>query len=249
MKSHDKCKCDKCHITFSRHDIYIRHSKVCKGISSLQCPNCLKAFKSAPGKCKHIKNVNCQQVDVQTLEIERLKKELEIEKSNNSSNNCNNTINNNTTNNTTNNNTTNIIMNNYDNPNTDHITKAVMAQLFRINKTDPNLILNETVRRIYKNKDFPENNSIKLIDRSAYTKVYKGDEEITLPVDEVLQTILTLMSDLCGDRLGDCEEEGYMSGKKVGLVKNIMDTLAMDDREDRDNRLKYIPYVKSALLE
>jgi hypothetical protein len=240
-----KNSCMKCKRVFASKSGVIKHQKICKGINSLQCPTCLKIFKSAPGKCHHTKNVNCENSD-KTLEKEneRLRTENEFLKTNKLINITTNNINN--INNTS---TIKIQLNSYDKPNTEHITSKLMARLFKIHKTDPNLILNETVRRIYKNEDFPENNSIKLLNRSAYTKVYYGDKEITLPIDEVLQTILTQMSELCGDRLRDCEEEGILPGLKVGLVKDIMNTLASDDRDDRDNRLKYIPYIKSALLE
>ena len=231
-------KCDK-HLK-SKFGL-TKHEKICKGVDKYHCQICLKEFSSSNGKYKHMKNVTCcepkRSVEILENEVERLRAKvvlLESSKLINITNITNNNV---------------IQLNSYDNPYTEHITNKLMAGIFRLNKTDPNLILNDTVRSIYKNKDHPENNSIKLLDRSAYTKVYKGDKEITLPMDEVLQTILTKMSELCCDRLRDCEEEGWIPGKKVGFVKNIMDTLAMDDREDRDSRLKYIPYIKSALLE
>ena len=231
--------CGKCDKHLKSKFGLIKHESICKGVDKLQCPTCFKLFSSSNGKYKHVKNVICESPkNLANLESEneRLRHENKLLKLNKPIHitNINNTV---------------FQMNNYDKPNTDHITSKLMAGIFRMHKTDANLILHDTVGRIYKNKDFPENNRIKLSDRSAYTKVYKGDKEITLPIDEVLQTILTQMSELCGDRLRDCEEEGSIPGMKLSFVKDIMDNLATDDRDDRDNRLKFIPYIKSALLE
>ena len=162
------------------------------------------------------------------------------------------TINNNTTNNNNNNNSnnvTNIQYNNYDKPYTDHITNTVMKKIFESNKRDPALILNETVRRIYKNDKHPENNVIQIGEKTALSKVYKDGKEIWLPMDGVIQTVMTSTGEFCADRLRDCHEEGVIEGTKVVVVWKVMEVLGTDDREDDClNRSSYIQSVKSAFL-
>jgi len=163
---------------------------------------------------------------------------------------------NNTTNNTTNNNsnnnsnnTTNIQMNNYDKPYTDHITNEVMKRIFETSQKDPALIINETVRCIYKNDKHPENHVIKIGEKTALSKVFKDGKEIWLPMDGVIQTVLSNTGDLCADRLRDCHEEGDIQGTRVVVVWKLLEVLGTDDRdEDCLNRSTYIQSIKSAFL-
>jgi hypothetical protein len=71
------------------------------------------------------------------------------------------------------NNITNIQYNNYDKPYTDHITNKVMKRIYESSQRDPALILNETVRRIYKNDKYPENHVIKIGEKTALSMVFK----------------------------------------------------------------------------
>jgi hypothetical protein len=147
-------------------------------------------------------------------------------------------------------NSINIQMNNYDKPYTDHITNKVMKKIFEMSKRDPALILNETVRHIYKNEKHPENHVIKIGEKTALSKVYKDGKEIWLPMDGVIQTVLSNTGEFCADRLRDCHEEGDIEGTKVVVVWKVMEVLGTDDREDDClNRSSYIQSVKSAFLE
>jgi acetyl/propionyl-CoA carboxylase alpha subunit len=229
---------------------------VCKQINSIQCEVCFKLFNTISAKYKHKKKpVKCKPPtnapeSVQE-ELERLRKENEMLKANTNGSSMNNSHNN-TTNNTTNidkSTTINIQYNNYDKPNTDHITNKVMKGIFETSKRDPALILNETVRRIYKNDKHPENDVIKMGEKTALSRVYKDGKEIWLPMDGVIQTVMTSAGEFCADRLRDCHEEGVIEGSKVVVVWKIMEVLGTDDREDDClNRSAYIQSIKSAFL-
>ena len=52
-------KCDKCEKILKSKLGLKRHEKICKGVSSLQCPTCFKSFSDKTSKYKHIKNVKC----------------------------------------------------------------------------------------------------------------------------------------------------------------------------------------------
>jgi acetyl/propionyl-CoA carboxylase alpha subunit len=165
----------------------------------------------------------------------------------NNTNNTNNTNHTNHTNNTSN--TTNIQYNNYDKPYTDHITNKVMKSIFETSQRDPALILNETVRRIYKNDKHPENHVIKIADKAAFSKVYKDGKEISLPMGGVIQTVLSNTGEFCADRIRDCHEEGVIIGDRARYVWQLMEVLGTDDREDDAlNRSLYIQSIKSAFL-
>jgi hypothetical protein len=155
----------------------------------------------------------------------------------------------NTTNTTNTDNSTNIQYNNYDKPYTDHITNKVMKRIYEKSQKDPVLILNETVRCIYKNENYPENHVIKIADKAAFSKVYKDGKEICLPMDGVIQSVMSNTGELCADRLRDCHEEGVIEGTRVVVLWKIMEVLGTDDREvDSVNRSAYIKSIKSAFL-
>ena len=247
--------CIKCQKRLSSKSALTKHSKNCKGVKTIHCPICLKIFASKESKYQHKKNVKCKPpIDVpETVqeENERLKKEAKLMSEEIETLKLRPTTINNTTNNNTDNSTNiNVIQyNNYDKPYTDHITNTVMKGIFETSQRDPALILNETVRRIYKNDKHPENNVIKMGEKTALSKVFKDGKEIWLPMDGVIQTVLSNTGEFCADRIRDCHEEGVIIGDRARYVWQLMEVLGTDDREDDClNRSSYIQSVKSAFL-
>jgi hypothetical protein len=241
-------KCYKCSKTYSRKSGLTQHLKKCNGVKTIHCSICLKVFASAQTKCEHKKNVKCKPpVELETLqeEIERLKEEkLQMAEEIHNLKSVRPIIINNSVNNIT-----NIQYNNYDKPYTDHITNTIMKGIYESSQRDPALILNETVRRIYKNDKYPENHVIKIGEKTALSKVFKDGKEIWIPMDGVIQTVLSNTGDFCADRLRDCHEEGVIEGTNVVVVWKLMEVLATDDREvDCLNRATYIQSIKSAFL-
>jgi hypothetical protein len=240
-------QCIKCDKILSTPYCLKQHLSNCKGCHILQCPICLKKFASRSSKSQHIKSAKCNPpTETVQEELERLRKENKVfrSQSNNSQqpqtiiNNDNSTVNN-----------INIQYNNYDKPYTDHITNIVMKGIYENSQQDPALILNETVRHIYKNDQHPENHVIKITDKAAFSKVYKDGKEICLPMDGVIQTILSNTGDFCADRLRDCHEEGDIEGTRVVVVWKLLEVLGTDDREDDAlNRSIYVKSIKSAFL-
>ena len=128
------------------------------------------------------------------------------------------------------------------------MTKNLIKGMYFKSKQQAHMMILEAIRMI---KSIPENDNIRLIEgsKSKFAQVQIGDEKIILPLVEVLETVLTKTSEVCGDGLRECEEEGTIRGIRCSVVKSLMDTLATDDREgDKENRAKYLSYVKSALL-
>jgi hypothetical protein len=124
-----------------------------------------------------------------------------------------------------------------------------MKGIFEKSQRAPALILNETVRRIYKNDKHPENHVIKIGEKTALSKVYKDGKEIWLPMDGVIHTVLSNTGDFCADRLRDCHEEGDIEGTRVVVVWKLLEILGSDDRDDDCmNRSTYIQSIKSAFL-
>ena len=242
-------QCAKCEKILSTALCLKKHLSICKGCHILQCPTCLKRFNHRATKHHHIKNIKCKPaIMTETVqeELERLRNEIEVFRAN--SNNLQpQTIINNNGGNTVNN--INIQYNNYDKPYTDHITNQVMKGIYEKSQRDPALILNETVRRIYKNDKHPENHVIKITDKAAFSKVYLEGEEICLPMDGVIQTIMSNTGEFCADRIRDCHEEGVIIGDRARYVWRLMEVLGTDDREDDAlNRSIYVKSIKSAFL-
>ena len=190
-----------------------------------------------------MKNVSCsppENIESMKEKVLRLEKENELLKSNKPI-----IIQHNTTNNN------HIQINSYDNPDIEHMTNNVIRKIYYNSKQEAHMMILEAITEIFKNKNIPQNDSIRLIEgsKSKFAQVQIGEEKIILPLIEVLETILTKSGEVCGDGLRECEEEGTIRGIRCSEVKSLMDTLATDDREgDKDNRARYLPYVKSALL-
>jgi hypothetical protein len=238
--------CQKCNKCFKSKQNVKKHSLKCTGLDPKQCQTFYKLFSNSKAKGKHNKVVNCKRpLDLpETLQEEniRLKKENEMLKSLSGQTTINNN-NNNTTNNI------NIVYNNYDKPNIDHITNKVMKRIYEMSQRDPVLILNETVRRIYNNDKYPENRVIKIAEKAAFSRVIKDGKEICIPVDGVIQTVMSNTGELCADRLRECHEEGGIIGDRVVYVWKIMEVLGTDDREDDAvNRSLYFQSIKSAFM-
>ena len=250
VKEKEKEKCLECSKSFTNKSGLKNHK--CTGCAALQCPTCSKYFNDRKAKSRHVHN--CKSLFQALLEdklksdneVSKLKSEVEMLKSVGATtiNNTNNTNNSNNTNNTI-----NINFNNYDKPNTDHITNQVMKGIYETSQRDPALILNETVRRIYLNDKHPENHVIKITDKAAYSKVYKDGKEISLPMGGVIQTVLSNTGEFCADRIRDCHEEGVIIGDRARYVWQLMEVLGTDDRDDDAlNRSLYIQSIKSAFL-
>ena len=85
--------------------------------------------------------------------------------------------------------------------------------------------------------------------KSKFAEVKKDNETLIVPLIEVLETVLTKTSEVCGDGLRECVDDGLIKGIRCVMVQSILDTLATDDRVgDKENRLEYLQYVKSSLL-
>jgi len=249
-KRNKRCsKCDKC---FQTNQNLNRHFAICKGVDSLTCHICFKKFNNRQAKNQHLNRLTkCQPIEVPSETVEevntRLMKELKLKDEEIKALKSGRPVIINNNNNS--NNVTNIQYNNYDKPYTDHITNNVMKNIYETSQRDPALILNETVRRIYKNEKHPENNVIKMGEKTALSKVYKDGKEIWLPMDGVIQTVLSSTGEFCADRIRDCHEEGVIIGDRARYVWQLMEVLGTDDREDDClNRSIYVQSIKSAFL-
>jgi len=210
-------KCDKCNKEFKIKQSYQRHlNKKIPCDRIIKCNNCNKTFKLISHLTQHNKRKNkCIRIDLEQkvkdletkLEISELKLENEKLKNSQIITNNNNTTNNNTTNNNT------FILNNFGNENLEFITKKFLTDSLKniINTTLPLAIENKTqlkvdklsyygsdindinifrlfIKLIFKNEDYPENNTIKYDEESDDFYYYSNDEWII--VDEESKNIL-----------------------------------------------------------
>jgi len=185
-------KCNKCNKEFKAKQSYQRHlNKKIPCDRIIKCNNCHKIFKLMSHLTQHNNRKNkCIRIDLEKkvkdletkLEITELKLEIsELKK--------NQIINNNTTNNNTTNNT--FILNNFGNENLEFITKKFLTDSLKniMNNTLPLAIENKTqlkvdklsyygtdikdidifrlfIKLIFKNNDYPENETIKYEDET-----------------------------------------------------------------------------------
>lgn len=209
-------------------------SEICTTAKNvLRCEICNKYFKSKQGKYQHRKHVKCKPNSNQDV----LTPIITINK--------NNVIDNSTKNIQTN----NITYNNYNTPDMSHITPNLIADLYTYFKRDIKLLVNDVVRRVY--KDVPENDCIKFIEgtKSNFVQVQHMDQKRLLPVQEVCETILTNICVVCDKHMQDCIFDGLVIGDSCMYAAQEFEQLGIDARtEHKIHRAEFIPYVKSALL-
>ena len=207
-------KCKKCSKEFKSNYHLNRHINKKKSCIKdiIKCENCLTVFKTKQILLNHLNRKNkCIKVDLEKEIIELkhkneiLQLELENQKLKNSK------ITNNITN--SNNTTNNFILNNFGNENLEFITKKFLTESLKnvINTTLPLQIENKTklkvenlsyygsdikdinifrlfIKLIFKNEDYPENNTIKYDEECDDFYYYSNDEWVI--VDKDSQNIL-----------------------------------------------------------
>ena len=261
MDDERKClqfKCVKCDKELSSKRSLMRHQNVCNGVHSLQCPICLKVFSHRNAKNHHMKTIVCRpsaieaqnpQTDMDSkTEIERLQAEIEKLKLNQSV--INNTYNITTTNNnsTTNNNHV-INLNNFDSPSLSHITPQMIGEMYLKSDRELPRMIGHAVRKIY--KEHPENDTIrfKYGNQAGFAEVRQDDETRILPVSDVLETVLSKTSTLCGKELQKCCGPNMIPGP--GVVHDAQELSVLHwgfVPETHAKRQGFFKFVKSALL-
>jgi len=142
--------CKKCNKEFISKKGFVKHESKCNGLHPLQCPVCLKMFKSSVGKSQHKRYVKCIPVASSSVI------------------NNNNTYNDNSINTTNNNNVHIHLPCNFDKISKQDILDLVreMGQKEYIESVDENLesgtyVIPRTVDKIYFNDKFPRMQVIK----------------------------------------------------------------------------------------
>ena len=233
------------------------------------CEICNKSFKTKQGKHQHKKNVKCKpppppppqptqesaDKDVNKLleEIEKLKSAL-IEKEEGGGQVINNYITNHDNSTITNNNTTtnNVInYNNFDSPSVSHITKEMIGAMYIQSDRELPRMIGKAVRSIYKGD--PENDCIRIKygNQAGFAEVRQDDETRILPMSDVLETVLSQTSTLCGKELQKCvgNDAGQIPGPNVVNHVNELSVLHWGFvPETQAQRQGYFKYVKSALM-
>lgn len=136
----------------------------------------------------------------------------------------------------------------FETPLVDHIDADVVKDLYLSNCRSIKKLLNEVVRKVY--KDRPSNNSFRFpmgVKSRSIEVVSKGKYDI-LPFDKVVQVVLRRISELCAEHL----EAHYHAGTIVGTTcmchaKNLRDLCFKTNDENVSK--EYYPCIKAAILE
>ena len=135
-----KFNCKKCNKSYNTTKYLNNHEAICKGISILTCPKCMKTFKHQSNKSKHMKTNSCKAKSIINYN------------------------NPNITNNITNNNI--IIINSYGNERIDYLTINKILEMCK--KAPSSSIIPNYIEAKHFNKDFPENNNIKYENNTCF---------------------------------------------------------------------------------
>ena len=184
--------CSKCQKQFNRRDRFRNHESKCDGLDSKQCKICLKMFTTYQGKYQHNKYVKCSpplpQQQPHTI--------------NNNITNNNNNIDNRVDNSTHNiqNNNIKLTLNfgnedlsglisdpNYMNNVEDQI-QSFISQLPYLNEDAGKIIISEITKKIYFNKEYPQNQTIKkTCKKDNMVKIFQNDEWKPQMVEDVFK--------------------------------------------------------------
>ena len=219
--------------------------------STNTCRFCSKTFSRSDSLKRHLTTCKAKKEDVTAVEkmqeeIDKLKSALMQKQSPHVINNY--ITNDNSTTNTTNNNNT-INYNNFDSPNFDHITKEMIGEMYlKADRELPRMIGN-AVRKIY--KGLPENDTIRIKygNQAGFAEVRQNDETRILPVSDVLETVLSQTTTLCGKELRKCCGPDMIPGPNVVNHAEELSVLHWGFvPETHAKRQGYFKFVKSALL-
>jgi hypothetical protein len=231
-----------------------------------QCPTCKKVFSCRQAKYKHLKNVKCkpppppqptQESNLKTenerLQEENKKLQTALTEKTINSNQVINIYNDNSTNTTTTNSSTtnNVnILNNFDSPSLNHITAQMIGEMYLKSDRELPRMIGQAVRKIYK---VPENDCIRIKygNQAGFAEVKQDDETRILPVSDVLETVLSQTSTLCGKELQKCcgNDAGQIPGPNVVNHVNELSVLHWGFvPETHAQRQGYFKFVKSALM-
>ena len=221
--------CKFCNKMFSRNDSLKRHLTTCKA------------------KKENSKTEN----EILQEEIVKLKSAL-AQAQKEGPQVINNYITTNNHNSTTNHTSTNnniINLNNFDSPNYDHITKEMIGEMYLKSDRELPRMIGHAVRKIY--KEHPENDTIrfKYGNQAGFAEVRQDDETRILPVSDVLETVLSKTSTLCGKELQKCCGPNMIPGP--GVVHDAQELSVLHwgfVPETHAKRQGFFKFVKSALL-
>ena len=227
-----------------------------------ECEVCFKLFNTRQAKFQHKKNVKCKspkQVHIEEdykdikEELKSLQTKLQLMengKAGQVTNNTDNSTNNSTVDNSVTDNSINntIIYNNYNKPYTGHISKQTMIDIYNDCKAEMSMMIYSLVKKIY--KDHPENDCIKFPEgiKSGFAEVQYNDQKCILPVNEVLETVLTKTTSVGKKKLMKAYENDDVIGHNMEDILDEMSTLSLNFRNEKDHRGLHLPYVKSALM-
>lgn len=138
----------------------------------------------------------------------------------------------------------------YDKPFVEHVNAEVVKNLYFLTGRNTKRLINEGVRKIY--KEIPKNNSFRfpLGLKSNEVEVYHEGGKRLLPLDDVIDTVLRRTSMIFEKHLSDHYDKGSIIGSACLNHVNILKNLISQDVGIYDElRSEYYPYVKSAMLE
>ena len=219
--------CKFCNKTFSRSDSLKRHLTTCKTKKDSKTEN----------------ELNLKAVERMQEEIDKLKSALAQKEGPQ-------VINNYITNNDNSTNTNNIIhYNNFDSPSLSHITPQMIGEMYLKSDRELPRMIGHAVRKIYKEQ--PENDTIrfKYGNQAGFAEVRQDDETRILPVSDVLETVLSKTSTLCGKELQKCCGPNMIPGPGVANHAQELSVLHWGFvPETQAKRQGFFKFVKSALL-
>ena len=247
--------CELCMKSFTFKSSLKRHEKICKGmVNPLQCQTCKVVFSCASAKSRHVNSGKCKspesdvkaeneqlQAKIHELEAALTQKGRVVHNTYHITTNNDNSINN------TNNNIINY--NNFDSPNVDHITKEMIGEMYLKSDRELPRMIGHAVRKIYKEQ--PENDTIrfKYGNQAGFAEVRQDDETRILPVSDVLETVLSKTSTLCGKELQKCCGPNMIPGPGVANHAQELSVLHWGFvPETQAKRQGFFKFVKSALL-
>ena len=193
---HVNLTCSKCFKVFTRKSIKLKHESKCDGLDSRQCKICLKMFTTSQSKWNHNKYVKCKPPIQSTPHTIN-----NINNTNNINNNINNSITN--SNNTQNNNINVHLALNFGNEdlsglindpnymkNVENQIQSFISQLPYLNEDAGKIIIGEIMKKIYFNKKYPQNQTIKkTCKKDNSVKVYQDNQWKLQMIEDVFKRV------------------------------------------------------------
>ena len=211
LKEHMKsCKEKYCHVRALEIELEIPIPKY----NAMQCRFCNREFNKASNCERHVRICKEKEIYVEKLK-KRIKEKIEEKGPNVTNNYIENAL----------------IINAFGKETTNHISDKLFKRILRLNRDFPSAI-EKLAMNIHFRENVPENHNVRYKSiKSNYGEIYNGKDFEVRPMEEILNTMIDNIANMCSERSADWEEECDEIKEKLEMIDFLINAILPTDVE------------------